>query len=154
VVNTNYMQAPQIDFYLLSQDHEIFNYSCRLTEKAFSTGFTVFILTKNVDDAKKLDDLLWSFRADSFIPHQMILSANGNNAVYTDQAMPVIIGHTLPAICQCTLLINLADKAVTNQNTFKRICHVVSDNAENIHTAKQAYATYKRENMSPKIINV
>lgn len=154
-MNTGSAQNPQIDFYLLSDPNdELFNYTCRLTEKAFLSGFTIFIWTQNRDDAKTIDRMLWSFRADSFIPHRIITSDINDSLTAKNQSEPVIISDELPAACHCTLMINLTDKAITQNNTFKRICHIVSGNTEKRAIARQTFRAYKKLNIQPNTIRV
>lgn len=64
----------QVDFYILAaQTHEERAlFACRLAEKAFSRGNRILIQTDDEQSARELDDLLWSFRAESFIPHALL----------------------------------------------------------------------------------
>ena len=59
---------------------------CRLAHKAFALGHRVFILTGDGAEAGRLDDLLWSFSAGSFVPHELH-SESGRETV-----SPVVIG--------------------------------------------------------------
>lgn len=44
----------------------------RLTDKAHRRGHRVFLHCENEAQARELDELLWSFRAASFIPHALV----------------------------------------------------------------------------------
>src|SRR5882672_4387346 len=63
---------PRVDFYVLegSEPRPRLVYACRLAEKAFLLEQRVSILTDSAEDAQQLDDLLWTFRDRSFVPHE------------------------------------------------------------------------------------
>jgi len=65
----------QVDFYILSDETGTARalLACRLTEKAWKQGHRVYINTASPQQLADLDDLLWTFRAGSFIPHGVIL---------------------------------------------------------------------------------
>lgn len=63
----------EASFYILPteslQDRYLF--ACKLIEKAYRSGSFCYVLTDSDEQSRKLDDLLWTFRAGSFIPHQL-----------------------------------------------------------------------------------
>jgi DNA polymerase-3 subunit chi len=63
----------EISFYILPSEltQERDEFACKLIEKAYRSGCFCYVLTDNVAQSQKIDDLLWTFRAGSFIPHQM-----------------------------------------------------------------------------------
>ncbi|MBT5623758.1 MAG: DNA polymerase III subunit chi, partial [Acidiferrobacteraceae bacterium] len=77
----------RVDFYVQSggpaQGH--LTLACRVTEKAFQAGHQVYIRCSSVEQAKTLDQLLWTFSQNSFVPH----SINGTGKTRT----PVTIGN-------------------------------------------------------------
>ncbi len=44
---------------------------CRLVERAYDRGQRVYVWASSEADARRLDDLLWTFREDSFVPHEL-----------------------------------------------------------------------------------
>jgi DNA polymerase-3 subunit chi len=42
---------------------------CRVVEIAYGRGLKVYVWAESEQDARRLDDLLWTFRDDSFLPH-------------------------------------------------------------------------------------
>ena len=73
------MSSTRIDFYLLQDvaDNEEkasqskYALACRLIEKAYLRGHKVFVFCNNRQEAETLDELLWTFKEDSFIPHNL-----------------------------------------------------------------------------------
>ena len=67
------MSSILVDFYLL-QDNTLAAkklIACRLLEKAYLRGNQVFVYCNDKEDAESLDELLWTFKEDSFIPHNL-----------------------------------------------------------------------------------
>ncbi len=95
------MAAPRIDFYVLPdhQDQSRALLACRLADKAYGLGHTVYILTASEAQAAALDDLLWTFRQDSFIPHERY-------PLVGTEGSPVLIGSASPAEVVAQVLIN------------------------------------------------
>lgn len=65
---------PRADFYLIDtprfRDRPLL-LVCELARKAFAAGTPAVILAGSDEQATELDDLLWSFDDDAFIPHQV-----------------------------------------------------------------------------------
>ena len=63
----------RVDFYVLEQaDNQArLRLACRLAEKAWQQKQQVLLLAPGADDARTLDDLLWTFRDRSFVPHEI-----------------------------------------------------------------------------------
>lgn len=63
----------EVSFYILPteslQDRYLF--ACKLIEKAYRSGCFCYVLTDSAEQSRIIDDLLWTFRAGSFIPHQL-----------------------------------------------------------------------------------
>jgi DNA polymerase-3 subunit chi len=62
------------DFYVLpSSDPDARGrFLCRLVEKILGLGHQIFIHTADESEAKRIDQLLWEFKPESFIPHSMV----------------------------------------------------------------------------------
>lgn len=63
---------PEVDFYVLSEAGEagVLRAACRVTEKGWAQGLRVYVLARDDDEAARFDELLWTLRADSFVPHE------------------------------------------------------------------------------------
>ncbi|WP_415911551.1 DNA polymerase III subunit chi [Neptuniibacter sp. QD37_11] len=62
------------DFYVLpSSDPDARGrFLCRLVEKIRALGHQLYIQTANESEAKHIDQLLWEYRPEAFIPHQLV----------------------------------------------------------------------------------
>lgn len=130
------MAAPRIDFYLLttSEKSDKLLLACRLLEKACARKHRVFVYCSNRQDAEELDELLWAFKDDSFIPHN--LQGEG-----LEPPPPVQIGHEPPSKDFHDILLNLSDGIPDFFNRFRRIMELVI----NDETAKEISRNHFRE---------
>jgi DNA polymerase III subunit chi len=64
----------EVSFYIL-QSHSPqarFVFACKLIEKAYRSKQFSYVLTDSAAQNQQIDDLLWTFRPGSFIPHQQV----------------------------------------------------------------------------------
>ncbi len=110
----------EITFYVLSsqsqQERNLF--ACKLIEKAYRSGCFCYVLTDSDGQSHQLDNLLWTFRAGSFIPHQL----------YTGElpALEQVLIGSLPAPAQWQkTVINLSSHAASAERVLE-----ILDNSE------------------------
>lgn len=111
---------PQAVFYLIQKPRfrkEPLLLVCELARKAQEAGLPTLIFTRDAAQAEQLDDLLWSFDPDAFIPHQ-IAGADSDE----DEADVLIAAPEAEAAMR-PLVINLRDDPA--QGAFDRVLEVV-----------------------------
>jgi len=93
---------PEVNFYILSNPQEaaLLHVACRLTEKAWGQGQRVYVLAADDAQAARMDEMLWTFRQDSFVPHEPFSGDNPPTA-----RVLVGTGHAVPE--HTDLLVNL-----------------------------------------------
>lgn len=129
----------RIDFYVLPGDepHARRVTACRLIEKAYRQGHRLYLKTESEAETRVLDDLLWTFRQGSFVPHELAESA--------DPEAPVIIGNGVPPADMRDVLINLGSDMVVGFQNFDRVAELV-DQQEYIRRAgRQRYKLYQSQ---------
>ncbi|MDK2777560.1 MAG: DNA polymerase III subunit chi [Pseudomonadota bacterium] len=111
----------QVDFYILAaQTHdERALFACRLAEKAFSRGNRVLIQTDSEQAARQLDELLWTFREESFIPHALL---SGDDAA---DDCPVNIGWQQDPGHHHDVILNLSAEMPSFFGRFQRFINIV-----------------------------
>ena len=62
--------------------------ACEIAERTYAQGISLQIIAANREQAARLDELLWSFRPDSFVPHGLF---EGGKRV---PSQPVVITDT------------------------------------------------------------
>ena len=112
---------------------------CELAEGIYARGERLHILAPDSGQASRLDDLLWTFRPDSFIPHGL-LKATG-----ADPALPVVITtreEPVPGI-RHLIMLELASPEFT-RSFVEAIHFVVVDDPER-REASRRYWVQLRE---------
>ena len=128
----------RVDFYVLSQNSEQarYHFACKLAEKVYRLEKTVHIVAGDRATAKRLDELLWTFRDGSFVPHH-ILSGPG------DSESPITIGCESDAVEPRDLLINLCDEVPPAAESFPRVAELVSSDQDCKQRSRKRYALYR-----------
>jgi DNA polymerase-3 subunit chi len=111
----------RVDFYIL-QDVDLDamrRFACRLAGKAVTGGHEVHIHTDGAEDAGIVDELLWSYPDNRFIPHET-LDDSGRAPV----AAPVTLGWAEPDGLD-GVLINLSEEIPRFFGRFDRVAEVI-----------------------------
>jgi DNA polymerase-3 subunit chi len=128
---------PRADFYLIAKPRfraEPLRLVCELAKRAFAAEQPTLILTRSQDQAEALDELLWAFDEDAFIPHQ--LAGDDDDAITA-----VLIAPPGVATADRPLVINLRDECAPG--LFERVLEVVpADEAERAGS-RERWKTYK-----------
>lgn len=131
----------RIDFYVLKQPGEVSRqtFACRLAEKAYRLQHTVHIHAGSAADAKRIDDLLWTFRDGSFVPHHIV------GAVAGGLDSPVTIGTDQQSVDARDLLINLSDDIPACAKSFARVAELVTSDDECKQQSRKRFADYRSQ---------
>ncbi len=108
------------DFYLIAKERfreEPLLLVCELAKKAYAANLPMLVLARDTAQAEALDDLLWSFDADEYLPHQIAGMDEG------DEDTPILIATPDMDIPTRPLLVNLRDAAPAGG--FERVLEVV-----------------------------
>ena len=128
----------QVDFYILNdtapEARSLF--TCRLAEKAYKQGHQVYINTESAPQLKQLDDLLWTFRAGSFVPHAIYAGTR-------DAEQPVLLGHAVEPDGAVDVLVNLDGEVPPWFSRFNRVAELVGSGEEARAAARERYRFYQ-----------
>jgi len=140
----------RIDFYILNQagQHSRQTFACRLAEKAYRLKNTVHIQAGNRADADRLDELLWTFRDGSFVPHERCTDSTG------EAFSPVTIGCEDDPIEPRDLLINLCDEIPRCAEAFPRVAELVTSDDDSKQLSRKRFATYRDQGHTLETHNV
>ena len=132
------MSPVRVDFYLLAseQPDALWLLACRLVEKAYLRGHKVYVHCEHQHDAELLDDLLWTFRDDSFIPHNLLGEG-------PEPPPPVQIGYGKEPRGFNDILFNLAQNIPSFYGKFKRIIELVSNSESLKEQSRVHYKEYR-----------
>jgi len=134
----------QVVFYILQEKPENedalvsahFACACSIAAFFYAQNKKVFIYTDNQDDAFSVDEYLWQFNGDSFVPHNLL----GEGPRY---GSPVKISWqppTHPRQILINLSVNVPDFAIN----FQQIIDFVPCIEPLKKAARMRYSTYKK----------
>jgi DNA polymerase-3 subunit chi len=129
----------RVDFYILAQTDERARHmlACKLAEKAWRLDNSVYIHTKNRSEAEHLDQLLWTFRDGSFVPHGLRGRNDGT------ETSPIMIGCDADGVEVRDLLINLGDDIPSFAEGFPRVAELVTSDENCRSSSRRRYASYR-----------
>ena len=113
----------RVDFYVLSDMDHIARrrFACRLAQRAASAGQGVHLHVASNDAMNELDELLWSYPPERFVPHECL-----HDAGTTRPRAPISVGHQLPLDCD-GVLINLTAAVPEFFARFDRVAEIIVD---------------------------
>ena len=128
----------RVDFYLIegAAERGADIAVCKLAHKAFLLGHRIYILTEHDEDARRLDRLLWTFNAGSFIPH----ATSPENG---DADWPVLLGHDAPPAAHEDVLIQLAPQVPEYFSHFQRVAEIVDGSEDGKARARERFRFYR-----------
>lgn len=128
----------KIDFYVLAntslkhRDMVV----CKLTNKAYDKQHRIFIYTESKQHVVQFDDLLWTYSAGSFLPHEIDTAST-----LTD--CPILIGSQTPPPEGYDVLINLTSEVPAFYSQFQRIAEFVAGDTNTRNLARERYRYYR-----------
>jgi len=133
--------TPTVDFYLINIPTltSSYRFVCQLIDKACQQKHQVYVHTNSAEEATTLDKLLWIFRDDSFLPHD-ILEKN------MPPTVPVQIGHAITPEHHHDILINITEETPAFFSQFKRILEVVPSDKAARELARKKFRFYRDKN--------
>lgn len=139
----------RIDFYVLPATDigARLNFACRLTEKVYGMEHRVHAHAGSSGQARELDELLWTFRQGSFLPHTLSNSA-------TDEVAPITIGYDEPADTDGDLLINLADAIPPFFDRFTRVAEIIDGTEGSRQLGRERFGFYRDNGYEPNTHNI
>ncbi len=129
----------QVDFYVLSKEANSARQlmACKVADKAFRSGHKVYVLAANQRQTQELDQMLWTFSQNSFVPHEQF------NGTIKNAQTPVLVGDCEAPAGWHDVLISLADAVPAFFSRFDRVVEIVSDDENNKKNARERFRFYR-----------
>lgn len=129
----------RISFYILKgqKEYDRHIFACRLIEKAYRQGNDIYVHVENAKQAEQLDRLLWSFREDSFVPHELV-------NLQTQANCPVLIGHNGSPPRLMSLLVNLSTSQPMFFSQFERVAELINNDETIKVSGRERYRFYQQ----------
>ena len=137
----------RIEFYVRpdSQASGRLKLACQLAAKAWRAGLPVFIRGADAAQCLELDELLWRFKGETFIPHNL----------FDEQAdAPVVIGIDQSPTLSQGVLINLHPQISSSCEQFSRIIEIVNQQPEQLALSRENFRLYRQRGFTPKRVEL
>ena len=132
----------KVDFYILegagSSRPDLF--ACRLLEKIYLKGHRCYVYQPETKQAEQLDQLLWSFREGSFIPHQQWKESQKGDPARLNI---ISIGGDVPPIQDDDVLLNMGLYVPRFFSRFHRLVEIVGTNPQQKEASRKRYRFYR-----------
>jgi DNA polymerase-3 subunit chi len=125
------------DFYLIAKPRfrgDPLLLVCELAKNAFESGQRTLIFARSPEQAEQLDEKLWDFDENAFVPHQ--IAGDEDDAI-----TPVLIVPPGVQTPDRALVINLRDEALGT--SFERVLEVVPDDETRRAGSRERWKAYR-----------
>ena len=174
----------KIDFYItdISDHQELLGFACRLTEKAVLKNHQVYIHCDSEATMMSMDQLLWSFRPNSFLPHTMETAAAAHtpdaqtqdsetdleanieaniesinetiNETSENKSAPILIGCSGDTGEHHDVLVNLTAETPRFFSRFLRLAEVVQSDPIAKEKSRERFRFYRDRGYPLKVHNL
>lgn len=132
----------QVDFYVLPDDQvrSRLEFVCRLTDKLLKLGKPVNIALENQQQLATLDEMLWAYPPESFLPHHSVPT----DSTTEDRAAPITLSH-LPdmPVTQEAIYINLRPSPPVDCSPIERLVEVVIQDPAVLTNTRRHFKFYR-----------
>ena len=104
---------------------------------------TVLVYAPREETAERLDRLLWTQAATSFVAH-----ARADSPLAADS--PIVITRDIGTLPHDQVLLNLGDELPPNFSRFEELVEVVSDNDQVRLPARERFKFYRERGYAPE----
>ena len=112
--------------------------ACEIAERTYVRGDRVQMVVADQEQAVRLDDLLWTFRPGSFVPHGFL---KGDKDDLPPPVVITIIEEKIRGF-ECLLMLDYCKVETVGQ--FSRAIHlVVADNRERLEASRRYWTQLK-----------
>lgn len=129
----------QVDFYIIDakdlngRDH----FMCRLINKAYLKKHQVLVLCKDQNSANRIDEALWTYDDESFVPHNLITEG-------PKYPPPIQISSGEVPTQHRDILVNLTGVFPEQVKQFKRVIEIVyQDEAVRVNS-RELFKSYRQ----------
>ena len=129
------------DFYLIDKPRfrdDPLLLVCELVKKAFAAEQPTLILARTPEQADALDEKLWEFDDESFIPHQ--IAGDDDDAITA-----VVIAPPGVRTADRPLVVNLRDECAPG--VFDRVLEIIAADSAEREGSRARWTEYKRRGL-------
>ena len=137
----------RVEFYVLSSasTEGRLRAACQLAAKAWKAGLPVFLRGADQAQCEALDRLLWRFRAESFVPHDLYDE---------DASAPVVIGLDQQPAQAGGVLLNLHPQLSPHLAQFSRVIEIVNQEPQLLAQCRDSFRQYRQLGHDPQRVEL
>lgn len=130
----------RVDFYILQgmAPDQLQRLACRLVDKAWQRGMKSWVNVPDNEAMTQLDQLLWTFRDISFLPHACCSSTGAS-----PQRLAAVIGCNDEPGVDIPVLINLHPEVPAFFSRFDRVAELVDNDPERREAGRERFRFYR-----------
>jgi DNA polymerase-3 subunit chi len=135
---------PEVSFYVLPthDQQQRQDFACKLIEKIYRSSHFPYVMTDSAEQAEQIDNALWTFRAGSFVPHQIY---RGEIPAFTGT---ILIGsENIPEGWQ-KIVVNLSSLYPPTTAPTERILEILDNSEECKQAGRQRYRQYQQAELA------
>ena len=125
----------KVDFYILGSNAREHT-ACKLIEKAYSLGHQIYVYTDSEAQARHIDELLWTFRDGSFLPHELIQSGQEGRS-------PILVGSANAPESSNDVLVNLGENVPLFFSRFLRVAEIIGNTEDSKRQGRERFKFYR-----------
>ena len=118
---------------------ERYRFACKLIETAYQKGSFCYVQTDSPQQSHTLDELLWTFKPNSFVPHQIY---QGKLPEFPNT---ILIGNQPAPEQWQKVILNLTNYfPLVPLNNAEKILEIIDNNAPLKELARERWRYYKK----------
>ncbi|WP_432743993.1 DNA polymerase III subunit chi [Methylobacter sp. G7] len=142
----------EVSFYILPTEslEDRYLFACKLIEKAYRSGCFCYVLADSAEQSQVMDDLLWTFRAGSFIPHRIYTGEQpdiAKDGMYAAEKVILIGSLDAPEHWQ-KVLFNLSSHYPNFGAQTERILEILDNSETTKEAGRNRYRRYQQSGMT------
>jgi DNA polymerase-3 subunit chi len=140
----------RVDFYIIDDagGNGRLSLACKLAEKAYLCGQGVLIWHTDPAELKALDELLWTFRDGSFVPHEVMATQSAAPEA------PVLLSAGPVPSGGLDVLINLAAEVPDFVAQSKRVVEIIDGDEGRRQAGRARFKAYRERGVQPASHNL
>ena len=144
------MAEPRVDFYVIDDagGNARLSLACKLAEKAYLAAQSVLIWHTDPAELKALDEMLWTFRDGSFVPHEMLGTEAG------PPEAPVLLSAGAVPAGELDVVINLAAGVPDFVAQSRRIIEIIDGDEGRRRAGRARWEAYRKRGAQPASHNL
>ena len=148
------MALQRADFYLINGQtlSEAIELLTKVSEKAFSAGHAITILSESDHESEQISEYLWHARRENFLPNTV--TQGKKEALNSSESDSIkIIQSDLLADSgkEDDFLITMNPQLAAELNNFNRVALIVKGNENQVQIARNSYKTLKNDHITVNI---